>query len=125
MQSLSEKLNILVVEDNLMDFALIQKMLLSSNLNISNLYSADMISKSKKILKEHEINLVLLDLSLNDSTGLDSFLQIKQVTQKVPVIILTGLSDSNVAFDALKQGAQDYLVKSEFNTSILVKSIQY
>lgn len=125
MLSLSDNLNILVVEDNAMDFALLEKMLFSSKLKIRNIYSTDMISKARKILREYDISLILLDLSLSDSTGIASFTKIKLATQKIPVIILTSLIDSQVAFEALNQGAQDYLVKGEFNTSTLVKSIQY
>lgn len=125
MLSLSDNLNILVIEDNAIDFALLKRMLLSSNLNINTFYSADMISKAVTILNACDINLVLLDLSLVDTSGIESFIKIKFVTQKIPVIILTGLVDSQVAFDALKQGAQDYLIKGEFNTNTLVKSIQY
>jgi two-component system, NarL family, sensor histidine kinase UhpB len=125
MQSQSVDFNILIIEDQPADFYLIEQMLLSSKLKIKNIYSADRISVAIELLKEHAINLVLLDLSLPDSLGINSFLEIKDVAQKIPVIILTGLMDSEVALEALKQNAQDYLIKGEFNVNLLVKSIEY
>ena len=125
MQTVSGHLSILVIEDNPTDLYLIEEMLQSSGTKTKNIYTADRTSAACDLLKKHDINLVLLDLSLSDSFGIDSFLKIKDVTQKIPVIILTGLTDSETALEALKQGAQDYLVKGEFKTDILVKSIQY
>jgi two-component system sensor histidine kinase UhpB len=125
MQTLSENFNILVVEDNPSDLFLLEHMLQSSAFKINNIYKAARISSAIELLKDHNIGLVLLDLTLPDSFGIDSFLQIKDVAQKIPVIILTGISDSEIALEALKQNAQDYLVKGEFNASLLIKSIEY
>ncbi len=119
------QLNILTVEDNPGDLFLVEDMLRSTQLRIDHLFSADRIQQACEILQNHNIHLVLLDLSLPDSFGLDSFKGIRQVADKIPVIILTGLSDANVALDAIKNGAQDYLIKGEFNKNLLTKSIQY
>src|SRR6185295_8167642 len=105
MESGSGNFNILVVEDQPTDFYLVEQMLLSSKLAIKNIYQAERISSAIELLKKHEINLLLLDLSLPDSLGINSFLEIKHVAQKIPVIILTGLMDSEVALEALKQNA--------------------
>ena len=118
-------LNILTVEDNPGDLFLVEDMLRSTQLRIDHLYSADRVVQACEIIQTHPIHLVLLDLSLPDSFGLDSFMGIRQVTDKIPVIILTGLSDANVALEAIKNGAQDYLIKGEFNKNLLTKSIQY
>src|SRR5690348_16921802 len=120
----SEQLTILVVEDNPSDSFLIREMLLSSGLP-KEIYIAETLSGGIELLSKHPISLVLLDLSLPDSFGMSSFAGVKENFSNVPVIILTGLSDSEVALEALKQGAQDYLVKGDFNSSFLVKSIQY
>ena len=125
MKTSPDQLNVLVVEDNPADLFLIGEMLQSTTLKIKNIYSCDRSFGACKLLKEHDIDLVLLDLSLPDSFGIESFLKIKEATQKIPVIILTGTSDSEVALHILKQGAQDYLVKGEFNTSLLTKSAEY
>ena len=120
-----DNFNILVVEDNPADFCLIEQMLLSSRLSIKNIYSAARLSEAKEILQSQKISLVLLDLSLPDSQGLNSFLELGPYSKKIPVIILTGLSDSEMAVEALKQNAQDFLVKGEFDVNLLKKSVEY
>ncbi len=116
---------ILTVEDNPSDLFLLEHMLRSSGLEIQQLYSTDTIGEAYRLLREREIHLVLLDLSLPDSWGIHSYMQLKAVVQKIPVIILTGLADTKVALEAIKEGAQDYLVKSELTEGLLAKTIQY
>ncbi len=119
------QLNILIIEDSPADLFLIEEMLRFSTVNIKHIYTAGRMSAGIDLLNQFEISIVLLDLSLPDSFGFESFLKIKNKSKKTPVIILTGLSDTEMALEAIKQGAQDYLVKGEFETDILVKSIQY
>ncbi len=118
-------LDILTVEDNSSDLFLLEHMLRSSGLEIRQLYSTDTIGEAYRLLEEREIHLVLLDLSLPDSWGIHSFQRLKAVVQRIPVIILTGLSDMKLALEAIKEGAQDYLVKSELTEGLLAKTIQY
>ena len=125
MQKMNNGLVILTVEDNPSDLFLLEHMLRSSGLEIHQLYSTDTIAGAYRLLQEREIHLVLLDLSLPDSWGIHSYMQLKPVVQKIPVIILTGLSDTKVALEAIKEGAQDYLVKSELTEGLLAKTIQY
>lgn len=121
----SEQLSILILEDNPSDSFLIEQMLSSSELPIQKIHTSERLEEGIELIKQHAINLVLSDLSLPDSFGLETFLKIRRNFSNIPIIILTGLSDSEVALDALKKGAQDYLVKGEFNTHFLVKSILY
>src|SRR5688572_10287954 len=100
-------------------------MLKITKVNIANIYSACRISEACEMLRQHKIDLVLLDLSLPDSFGIESFLRIKELVQKIPVIILTGQAESGAALETLQQGAQDYLVKSEFKADLLARSIKY
>jgi PAS domain S-box-containing protein len=125
MQKSNSGLVILTVEDNPSDLFLLEHMLRSSGLEIQQLYSTDTISEAYRLLREREIHVVLLDLSLPDSWGIHSFMQLKPVVLRIPVIILTGLSDTKVALEAIKEGAQDYLVKSELTEGLLAKTIQY
>src|SRR5688572_2808107 len=125
MQPTLNNFDVLIVEDNPSDQFLLQHMLSSSRLNVNKIHIMDRVATAVELLKEHTMSLVLLDLSLPDSFGIDTYLRIREVAQKIPVIILTGESDSEVALEALKQNAQDYLVKGEFNSSLLIKSIEY
>jgi PAS domain S-box-containing protein len=125
MQKMKNGLVILTVEDNPSDLFLLEHMLRSSGLEIRQLHSTDLISEAYTLLREKEIHLVLLDLNLPDSWGIQSFLRLKAVVQKIPVIILTGMSDTSVALEAIKEGAQDYVVKNELTEGLLAKTIQY
>ena len=118
-------LSILTVEDNSSDLFLLEHMLKSSGLEIGQLYSTDHVGEAYTLLEKHTIHVVLLDLTLPDSFGIHSFTYLKPVVQKIPVIILTGMSDTNIALEAIKEGAQDYLVKGELTEGLLTKAIQY
>jgi PAS domain S-box-containing protein len=125
MQTMKAGLTILTVEDNPSDLFLLEHMLRASGLVIRQLFSAESIREAHALLKRQEIDVVLLDLTLPDSFGIHSFVHLKPVVQRIPVIILTGLSDTNVALEAIKEGAQDYLVKGELTEGLLAKAIQY
>ena len=118
-------ITILTVEDNSSDLFLLEHMLKSSGLDIAQLYSTDHIHEAYALLERHTIHVVLLDLTLPDSFGIHSFIYLKPVVQRIPVIILTGMSDTNIALEAIKEGAQDYLVKGELTEGLLAKAIQY
>lgn len=118
-------LTILTVEDNPSDLFLLEHMLRSSGLVIRELCSASTIRDAYALVLERGIDVVLLDLTLPDSFGLHTFIHLKPAVQHIPVIILTGMSDTNVALEAIKEGAQDYLVKGELTEGLLAKAIQY
>ena len=125
MSKVNGPLTILTVEDNPTDLFLLEHMLKNASLGIKTLYSTDTLAEAFQILRTQVIDLVLLDLSLPDSYGINTFLSIRPIAENIPVIILTGLADTTVALEAIKAGAQDYLVKGEFNEKMLLKSIQY
>ena len=118
-------IDILLVEDNPADIFLVKKMLQATSLHINSLYTTDKVIEAREALKSLHFNVALLDLSLPDSFGLETFLEIKSYVKGIPVIILTGLNDASIAIEALKQGAQDYLVKGEFTSDLLFRAIQY
>lgn len=120
-----DDLELLLVEDNPSDLFLLRQMLRTSPLKIKKVYEASRIEDACQIVNSNNISLALLDLSLPDSFGIDTYLDIKARSKKMPVIILTGSKDADLALQAIKEGAQDYLVKGEFNSHWLSKSIQY
>ena len=69
--------------------------------------------------------MVLTDLGLPDSDGIDTFLEIHARNSRIPIIILTGMNDERIGINAVKQGAQDYLVKGQVDGKLLIRSIQY
>ncbi|GAC1528239.1 MAG: PAS domain S-box protein [Sediminibacterium sp.] len=120
-----QSLSILIVEDNPGDLFLLEELLRNSNLVIENLYKVTSAAKAVKILQQGKINLVLLDLTLPDSSGLQSYQLVDQHAVSIPIIVLTGLTDMEIALETMARGAQDYLIKGEFDEKLLYKSIQY
>ena len=77
------------------------------------------------MINEQKLSVVLLDLSLPDSTGFNSYELVHQHASAIPIIVLTGLADMELALETMANGAQDYLIKGEFDERLLAKSIQY
>jgi PAS domain S-box-containing protein len=70
-------------------------------------------------------DVILLDLSLPDSQGIDSFLNLRDRSDNIPIVVLTGLNDETLALSAMQQGAQDYLIKGQVDRNLLLRSIRY
>jgi two-component system sensor histidine kinase UhpB len=118
--------DLLVIEDNPADMFLLVKMLKASSLPIEAIHSVDSLSQAFHLLAQYpNIRAVLLDLSLPDSFGLDTYIALRNIAPHLPAIILTGYADTSMALEALKEGAQDYLVKGQFEKELLFRSIQY
>lgn len=118
-------LTILVVEDNPGDLFLLEELLRGSSLPIKRLIKVTSASDARAALQKEEVNVVLLDLSLPDSNGLQSYEMVDEYAKAVPIVVLTGLIDMEVALETMASGAQDYLIKGEFDEKLLDKSIQY
>ena len=116
---------VLIVEDNPGDLFLLQETLRMTRLSFERTLKARSAAEAIDILNEHTISLVLLDLSLPDSSGFNSFEQINEYAPDIPIIVLTGLADMELALETMASGAQDYLIKGEFDERLLAKSIQY
>lgn len=121
---LNTAINILMVEDNLGDQFLLSELLNVSDINVKNLFAASSLDDALNQLKE-PIDIILLDLSLPDSSGIDTFNTIISNAGKTPVVILSGLTDTRMALDAITLGAQDYLIKGDFDEKLLAKTIRY
>jgi signal transduction histidine kinase len=115
----------LLIEDDIQDVDLIQDYLNKSKHFEMTLESASCLGEGLERLSEGGIDLVLSDLSLPDEQGLDTFRQLYAQCPGVPIIILSGLDDEEVAVTALSLGAQDYLIKGLFNSRQLIRAIRY
>lgn len=120
-----EQINVLVVEDNPGDVRLIREMLAESDENGFHVEPVHRLSAGLERLTESGIQVVLLDLSLPDSQGLDTFIQLYAHVPDVPVIILTGLDDEALGQIAVREGAQDYLVKGQITSPTLGRAIRF
>jgi signal transduction histidine kinase/HPt (histidine-containing phosphotransfer) domain-containing protein/BarA-like signal transduction histidine kinase len=117
--------HILLIEDNPADARLIREFLLFSESQHYRLFHSPTLAEGRRILESQTIDLVLLDLYLPDSLGLDSFDKLMQSFSDYPVIVLTGLSDERMGLQAVRTGAQDFLSKDELNQETLLRSIRY
>ena len=98
----------LLIEDNLSDAQLFQELLTSSELIETTLHHAERFNEALQALEgNNNFDVVLLDLCLPDGQGVELVKQIKTLVPKVPVVVLTGIQDQNVAIAALQEGAQD------------------
>src|SRR5258708_10159492 len=120
-----QPIHILVVEDNPGDLFLFKEFLHGTDLSVAEIRHAANLNEAKQLLAIHSSDLLFLDLSLPDSFGLDSYTQLQSFTQRVAVILLTGLNDTKIAMQALVMGAQDYLVKGDFDEKLLARAIRY
>jgi len=122
---MKEELRILVVEDNPADADFIRELLPETGPVTFLTESVARLSEALTRLTINGIDLVLLDLSLPDSQGLPTFQQLRDAVPDIPVIVLTGTDDQELAVAAVRAGAQDFLVKGQFSGSLLTRAIRY
>jgi diguanylate cyclase (GGDEF)-like protein len=120
-----EEIHVLLVEDNPGDQRLIREALAEVNYSRIKLDHVDCMKAAQERLAREEFNLILLDLSLPDSHGLETVEKTEDAAPDTPIVILTGLDDVNLGIQAVRSGAQDYLVKGEVTGHLLVRAIRY
>jgi signal transduction histidine kinase/DNA-binding response OmpR family regulator len=119
-------IKVLLVEDDAIDRLLIERVLGGCPQPIE--FAADgagSLSAAVECLSNGKYDVILLDLMLPDSKGLETIRRIKEINSHVPIVVLTGLDDEQTGFSAIKTGAMDYLVKDQVLTNVLVRTIRY
>ena len=121
----SSNIRVLIIEDS-DEYANVIEVLLAGSSGVQfESERFDQLSLGLQRLLEGGIDVVLLDLSVRDSRGLQTFNHAHSEAPNVPIIVLTGTDDERVAVEAVRRGAQDYLVKGRIDVPILVRSIRY
>ena len=115
----------LLIEDNEDDALIVREILAGAKGARFDLTWADRLSVGLERLAEGGINVILLDLSLPDSQGLDTCTAIHAQAPDVPIVVLTGREDTGLAVQAVQAGAQDYLVKGQIDNNLLVRAMRY
>ena len=115
---------ILLIEDSAPDAQLLRLLLRGNNQQLS-VTTAKSLKRGKVCLSHDKFDLVLLDLSLPDAEGIDAVRQARQAAHDVPIIALSGLHDEMLEVRALREGAQDYIVKGETDRSLLMRVVRY
>src|SRR5215510_11787184 len=116
--------NVLLVEDNPGDARLFQELARASEFSLE-IVQCETLSAAQDLLGNCKPEIVLLDLGLPDATGLEGVCKIRQAAPDTPLIVLTGFDDEILAIEALKQGAQDYLVKGNIGSNSLRRALRY
>lgn len=121
----SSPIQILLIEDNDEDALLFQEFLGVARGFFYHLFRASTLLEGIDLLHKIKPNIVLSDLTLPDSRGYETFHRIVESAPDIPIILLTGLNDETLALKAIREGAQDYLVKTELSCMLLTRAICY
>ena len=118
-------ISILVIDDDSGDALLINEYLKSDHTRDYSVKNAKSLTESLEALDNNEFDVVLVDLDLPDSQGISTFQEVIEVNPKIPIIIVTGNEDEKIGLEAVRQGAQNYLIKSQINPNLLITTISY
>jgi PAS domain S-box-containing protein len=122
----SQNVRLLLIEDNPGDAGLIREMLAEAKGMSFELEWTETLLEGIERLASGGIDVVLLDLALPDSAGLETLRRLRAASPWAPVVVvLSGLSDEEISFQAVQEGAQDYLIKGHVDSSLLIRSIRY
>jgi signal transduction histidine kinase len=116
---------VLLIEDNLGDARLLAEVLRDAPGKPFELVHAALVSSALERLSQEHFEAILLDLSLPDGQGFGVLRRLLDVAPSIPVLVLTGLQDEQMALNALSAGAQDYLVKGSHDGDFIARAIRY
>ncbi len=126
MEDVSDKpVRVLLVEDNPGDARLLEETLKQAVAGEFHLEYAEQLSEAVDALAHEQFDVVLLDLVLPDSQGLEALLGVSTAAPDVAIVVLSGLDDETLAAEAVEAGAQDYLIKGHVDPEAMVRSIRY
>lgn len=120
-----KRISILLIEDNPGDVRILREMLKESGITQFALEPVDRLETGLERLRTGIFDMLLLDLGLPDSQGLDTLARVREQVPAIPIVVLTGLANTEVGLKAIQQGAQDYLVKGQVDSGDLVRTIRY
>ena len=118
-------MQILLVEDSASDAVLLQENILSSGVTDISISVVQSLNEAKEHLKNNHTDAVLLDLTLPDSSGLDTVREARTACPDVPVVVITGVDNENTGIEAVRTGVQDYLVKGQTDGRTITRVIRY
>lgn len=116
---------ILVVEDDLSYSDLVQFQLTTIGCSAVNIISVQSIAEVQEVKLELDPDVILLDLNILDSNGINTYDQVSSIFPDASLIVLSGMDDQTIALEIVSRGAQDYILKSDVKPQILEKTINY
>ena len=121
----SEILPILLVEDNPEHVELLRQLLATPELSHFHLETVGSLADALDWLRTGSIELILLDLTLPDSDGLETFIRVFEAAPQTALVVLSGINDVGLALETVQLGAQDYLVKGRVDNHLLQRALHY
>jgi signal transduction histidine kinase len=119
-----QPVNVLLIEDNPGDIRLLEEMLKDSPFFHCQLWQIDNLHERQKV-EGQSFDIILLDLYFDDMTGIETYAYANVCFPLTPIVILTGIEDERLAYEIVKRGAQDYLLKDAIDTKGLIRAIRY
>ncbi len=119
------RIRLLLVEDDPDDVWMMRNLLGDRWDEPFDMVHVELLSAAVERLAEESYDIILLDLTLPDSQGLETFFAMHAQADETPIVVLSGCNDERIAVKAVQAGAQDYLVKGQVNDHILIRSIRY
>jgi len=120
-----QTIQVLLVEDGPTDALIVREELTVGSGITFHVTHVERLAEAFEQLKEQAFGVVLLDLSLPDSDGFETFTRLREEAADIPVIVLSGRTDEDLAVKAVQSGAQDYLVKGHMEDQVLARAIRY
>jgi|GEM_PF-6134856 len=122
---INESKTLLIVEDNPGDVYLIENILNRYRPGVFHILSTDRLDKALALLEKETVDVVLLDMNLPDSLGMETVHAVKQKAPDVALVVVTGDDDEKLGIEAVKHGAQDFLVKGKAPGTVMIRVIHY
>ena len=121
----STEISVLLIEDQPAEVDYIREILSQVQSCRFSITHADQLNLGLELLEQTHFDVLLLDLCLPDSTGFTTFQQAHKAFPSVPVIVITNMNDEDLAVRAVREGAQDYLIKRKMDSALLTRAIRY
>src|ERR1043166_9266427 len=122
---MNNSVNVLIVEDNDEHVRLLRQMLLQSEATHFHPIRFDMLGPALERARIPGIDAILLDLTLPDSDGINTFSRMQQAAPETPIVVLSGVSDEALAVETVHSGAQDYLLKGRVDHQTVIRALRY
>jgi len=119
-----KEIKVLLVENNAEDAGLVEEMLRACASMQFQLERVENLTQGFRQLLAQDFDIMILDLGLSDSRGLDTFRKVRSVFPNIPIVVLTGLTDEQIGDTAVREGAEDYLIKGEVSRNALIRSLR-
>jgi two-component sensor histidine kinase/CheY-like chemotaxis protein len=119
------RVRVLLIEDSPGDARLLDEMLVGTSASRFSLCHEERLDRALRRLSNERFDVIVSDLTLPDAQGLQAVARLQSPASLTPLVVLTGLDNQDLALDAVRQGAQDYLVKGQFDANLLARAISY